>query len=49
MPLEIWPPCLYFGIFMNFMAIFYTDVFGITPAGVSDYALALHSNLGLDQ
>jgi GPH family glycoside/pentoside/hexuronide:cation symporter len=24
--------CLYFGIFMNFMAIFYTDVFGITPA-----------------
>lgn len=24
--------CLYFGIFMNFMAIFYTDVFGISPA-----------------
>lgn len=24
--------CLYFGIFMNFMAIFYTDIFGITPA-----------------
>ena len=24
--------CLYFGIFMNFMAIFYTDVFGLTPA-----------------
>jgi GPH family glycoside/pentoside/hexuronide:cation symporter len=26
--------CLYFGIFMNFMAIFYTDVFGITPAAL---------------
>lgn len=24
--------CLYFGIFMNFLAIFYTDVFGISPA-----------------
>lgn len=24
--------CLYFGIFMNFMAIFYTDVFGLSPA-----------------
>jgi GPH family glycoside/pentoside/hexuronide:cation symporter len=24
--------CLYFGIFMNFMAIFYTDVFGLAPA-----------------
>lgn len=24
--------CLYFGIFMNFMAIFYTDVFGISAA-----------------
>jgi GPH family glycoside/pentoside/hexuronide:cation symporter len=24
--------CLYFGIFMNFMAIFYTDVYGISPA-----------------
>jgi len=23
--------CLYFGIFMNFMAIFYTDVYGLTP------------------
>jgi len=23
--------CLYFGIFMNFMAIFYTDVFGLSP------------------
>jgi GPH family glycoside/pentoside/hexuronide:cation symporter len=27
--------CLYFGIFMNFMAIFYTDVFGITPAALA--------------
>ncbi len=26
--------CLYFGIFMNFMAIFYTDVFGIAPAAL---------------
>ena len=26
--------CLYFGIFMNFLAIFYTDVFGITPAAL---------------
>ncbi len=27
--------CLYFGIFMNFLAIFYTDVFGITPAALA--------------
>lgn len=26
--------CLYFGIFMNFMAIFYTDVFGISAAAL---------------
>jgi GPH family glycoside/pentoside/hexuronide:cation symporter len=26
--------CLYFGIFMNFLAIFYTDVYGITPAAL---------------
>jgi glycoside/pentoside/hexuronide:cation symporter, GPH family len=26
--------CLYFGIFMNFLAYFYTDVFGITAAAV---------------
>lgn len=26
--------CLYFGIFMNFLAIFYTDVFGISPAAL---------------
>jgi GPH family glycoside/pentoside/hexuronide:cation symporter len=26
--------CLYFGVFMNFLAYFYTDVFGITAAAV---------------
>ncbi len=26
--------CLYFGIFMNFMAIYYTDVFGISAAAL---------------
>lgn len=31
--------CLYFGIFMNFLAIFYTDVFGITPAALATMLL----------
>lgn len=31
--------CLYFGIFMNFLAIFYTDVFGITPAALGTMLL----------
>lgn len=31
--------CLYFGIFMNFMAIFYTDVFGISPAALGTMLL----------
>jgi GPH family glycoside/pentoside/hexuronide:cation symporter len=31
--------CLYFGIFMNFMAIFYTDVFGLTPAALATMLL----------
>jgi len=31
--------CLYFGIFMNFLAIFYTDVFGIAPAALGTMLL----------
>ena len=31
--------CLYFGLFMNFLAIFYTDVFGITPAALGTMLL----------
>lgn len=31
--------CLYFGIFMNFLAIFYTDIFGITPAALGTMLL----------
>ena len=31
--------CLYFGIFMNFLAIFYTDVFGISPAALGTMLL----------
>lgn len=31
--------CLFFGIFMNFLAIFYTDVFGITPAALGTMLL----------
>lgn len=31
--------CLYFGIFMNFLAYFYTDVFGITAAAVGTMIL----------
>jgi hypothetical protein len=39
--------CLYFGIFMNFLAIFYTDVFGISPRS-RDHA-PVDPDLGLDQ
>jgi len=31
--------CLYFGVFMNFMSYFYTDVFGITAAAVGTMVL----------
>ncbi len=31
--------CLYFGIFMNFLAIYYTDVFGIAPAALGTMLL----------
>jgi len=31
--------CLFFGIFMNFLAIFYTDVFGIAPAALGTMLL----------
>lgn len=35
--------CLYFGIFMNFLAIFYTDVFGIAPAALGTMLLFIRT------
>jgi len=35
--------CLYYGIFMNFMAIFYTDVFGISAAALGTMLLAVRT------
>ena len=35
--------CLYFGIFMNFLAIFYTDVFGIAPAALGTMLLVVRT------
>ncbi len=35
--------CLYFGIFMNFLAIFYTDVFGIAPAALGTMLLVIRT------
>jgi GPH family glycoside/pentoside/hexuronide:cation symporter len=35
--------CLYFGIFMNFMAIFYTDVFGISAAALGTMLLVVRT------
>lgn len=35
--------CLYFGIFMNFLAIFYTDVFGIAPAALGTMLLIVRT------
>ena len=35
--------CLYFGIFMNFLAIFYTDVFGIAPAALGTMLLLVRT------
>jgi GPH family glycoside/pentoside/hexuronide:cation symporter len=35
--------CLFFGIFMNFMAIFYTDVFGISAAALGTMLLLVRT------
>ncbi len=35
--------CLFFGIFMNFMAIFYTDVFGISAAALGTMLLVVRT------
>ncbi len=35
--------CLYFGIFMNFLAIFYTDVYGITPAALGTLLIVVRT------
>ncbi len=35
--------CLFFGIFMNFMAIFYTDVFGISAAALGTMLLIVRT------
>lgn len=35
--------CLFFGIFMNFMAIFYTDVFGITATALGTMLLVVRT------
>ena len=35
--------CLYFGIFMNFLAIFYTDIFGMAPAALGTMLLIVRT------